>query len=87
MSEARIKQLMSELIKELESAESVDEETLEAARRLEGGIHDVANPEVDTSDSTVLDDAIALEARFAARFPVAERILRELVNSLSRIGI
>ena len=87
MSEARIKQLMRELINELESAESVDEETVKVARQLEDDIHDLANPEVDTSDSTVLDDAIALEARSAARYPVAERILRELVNNLSRIGI
>jgi hypothetical protein len=35
----------------------------------------------------VLDDAIALEASFAAEYPVAEKIIRELINSLSRIGI
>jgi len=87
VSEARIKQLMRELINELESAESMDEETLNVAKQLEDDIHDLVNPEVDTSENTVLDDAIALEASFAARYPVAERILRELVNNLSRIGI
>ena len=87
MNEDRIKQLMRELIAELESAESVDADTVTVARQLEEDIQDLVNPEVDTTDSTVLDDAIALEARFAASYPVAERILRELVNNLSRIGI
>ncbi len=38
-------------------------------------------------NSPVLEDAIALEARFAANHPVAERVIRELIDSLGRIGI
>lgn len=87
MSEDRIKQLMQELLAELEAEETVNEDTVEVARRLESDIHDLVNPQVDTSDNTVMDDAIALEASFAARYPVAERIVRELINNLSRIGI
>lgn len=87
MSETRIKELLQELLAELESAEGVDPETLATARQLEASIEDVVNPEVDTSENTVLDDAIALEASFAASHPVAEKIIRELINSLSRIGI
>ena len=87
MSETRIKELLQELLAELESAESVDPETVATAKQLESGIEDLVNPEVDTSDSTIMDDAIALEATFAATHPVAERIIRELINSLSRIGI
>jgi hypothetical protein len=34
-----------------------------------------------------LENAIALEARFAATHPVAERILRELIAVLGRMGI
>jgi hypothetical protein len=45
------------------------------------------DPAVDSDENTVLDDAIALEAVFAASHPVAEKIIRELINSLSRIGI
>lgn len=87
MSEARIKELMKELVAELESAEDVSEETVSIARQLETDIHDLVNPEKDTTESTVMDDAVALEASFAARHPMAERILRELINNLSRIGI
>ena len=87
MSEKRIKELMIELIGELEKTASVDDDTVEVARKLESDIEDLVNPEVDTTENTVLDDAIALEASFAASHPMAEKILRELVNTLSRLGI
>ena len=87
MSEQRIKELINELIKELESTDGVAEEAVSVARQLEGKIDDLDNPEVDTSENTILDDAIALEASFAASHPVAEKLIRELINTLSRIGI
>jgi hypothetical protein len=87
VSEDRIKELMQELLKELEADEAVGNDTVEIARRLETDIHDLVNPETDSSENTIMDDAIALEASFAARYPVAERIVRELINNLSRIGI
>lgn len=87
MSEQRIKELINELIKELESIDGVAEEAVSVARQLEGKIDDLVNPEVDTSQNTILDDAIALEASFAASHPVAEKLIRELINTLSRIGI
>lgn len=87
MSEQRIKELMRELLAELEAEATVNEETVEVAKQLETSIDDLINPEVDTSENTIMDDAIALEASFAARYPVAERIIRELINNLSRIGI
>ena len=87
MSEQRIKELINELIKELESTDGVTEEAVSVARQLEGNIDDLVNPEVDTSENTILDDAIALEASFAASHPVAEKLIRELINTLSRIGI
>ncbi len=87
MSEQRIKELINELIKELESTDGVAEEAVSVAKQLEGKIDDLVNPEVDTSENTILDDAIALEASFAASHPVAEKLIRELINTLSRIGI
>lgn len=75
MSEQRIKELINELIKELESTDGVAEEAVSVARQLEGKIDDLVNPEVDTSQNTILDDAIALEASFAASHPVAEKLI------------
>ncbi len=87
MSEQRLKEIMTELVAELEKTEGVETETIDVARRLQSDIDDLANPEIDTSENTILDDAIALEASFAATHPVAERAIRELINTLSRIGI
>ena len=87
MSEQGIKELLEELRGEMQRTDSVDEALLTSIRSLESNIGDLVDPTVDSSENTVLDDAIALEAVFAASHPVAEKIIRELINSLSRIGI
>jgi len=87
VGDQRIKELMSELLSELQETEGVAENTITNARKLDADIQDLTNPDVDTSDYTVLDDAIALEASFAATHPMAEKIIREMINTLSKIGI
>ena len=87
MSEQRIKDLLAELRGELQRTDGVDEALLTSVRTLESSIGDLVDSTVDSSENTVLDDAIAMEAVFAASHPVAEKIIRELINSLSRIGI
>lgn len=87
MNEERVKLLLQELLDEINKSDEADEELLESAQQLQSDVDALLNPDVDTSDNTVMDDMIALEARFATNYPVAEKILRELVNSLSRIGI
>ena len=87
MSEQRIKELLEELRGELQRTDGVDEALLASVRTLESNIGDLVDPAVDSDENTVLDDAIAVEAVFATSHPVAEKIIRELINSLSRIGI
>lgn len=87
MNEERVKLLLKELLAEIEKGEEQDEELLASAQRLEEDVDALLNPDVDSTDNTVMDDMIALEARFASNYPVAEKIIRELVNNLSRIGI
>ena len=87
MSEQRIKELLEELRGELQRTDGVDEALIASVKTLESNIGDLVDPAVDSDENTVLDDAIALEAVFAASHPVAEKIIRELINSLSRIGI
>ena len=87
MSEQRIKELLEELRGELQRTDGVDGALVASVRTLESNIGDLVDPAVDSDENTVLDDAIALEAVFAASHPVAEKIIRELINSLSRIGI
>jgi hypothetical protein len=86
VNQDRIKLLLTELQAELARADEVDPETLELVRRLDENI-EVFIDSAEQRNSPVLDDAIALEARFAANHPVAEKLLRELIDSLGRIGI
>ena len=87
MTVQRIKELLQELEAELQHADDLEPEALDAMRKLNRDIRDLVDPQVDSSETTVLDDAIALEASFAVSHPVAEKLLRELINSLSKIGI
>jgi hypothetical protein len=87
MSKSRVTELMRELVAEIEGTPSLNKEVLVSAKKLESGINDLVDPEIDSSENTLLDDAIALEASFSATHPVAAKIIRELVDSLSRIGI
>jgi hypothetical protein len=85
VSQDRVKELLSELRSELASTDSLDKETLELARKLDQDMDLM----IEKSEPMVpeLEDAIALEARFAATHPVAERIVRELIAVLGRMGI
>ncbi len=85
MPEKRLKELLGELREELKGVD--DDDVMESLKQLEVNIEDLVDPETDSSENSAMDDAIALEARFAAKFPVAEQILREVVNTLNRIGI
>ena len=87
MNEEKVKQLLKELLEEITQGENPDQELLGSAQRLQSDIDSLLNPDVDSADNTVMDDMISLEAQFATNYPVAEKIVRELVNSLSRIGI
>jgi hypothetical protein len=73
----RTQQLIAELNKELGASESFDPETRELLRRL--------NEDVDPSSA--LDRAKRLRSQFAANHPVAERIARELVDLLGKMGV
>ncbi|MDP2380913.1 MAG: DUF4404 family protein [Pseudohongiella sp.] len=85
MGQDRVRFLLNELNQELAAAEDLDQETLDLARKLEKDMEQL----IERSEPVAaeLEDAIALEARFAATHPVAERILRELIAVLGRMGI
>lgn len=85
MGQDRVRFLLSELNQELATAENLDQDTLDLARKLEKDMeHLIERSEPMAAE---LENAIALEARFAATHPVAERILRELIAVLGRMGI
>ncbi len=83
MNNKRIRRLLAELNKELHSASDFDPETRELLRQLNEDLDEIAG---DLGDTT-LDRAKELESRFAAKHPVAERIARELVDAIGKMGI
>ena len=85
MGQDKIKFLLEELNQELALADNLDEDTLELARQLEMKMEQL----IERSEPVAagLENAVALEARFAATHPVAERMLRELIAVLGRMGI
>lgn len=85
MTQDRVKTLLTQLKAELSKAEDLDEETLALAQQLDSDID--ALLERQEPNSPEMENAIALEARFAANHPVAERIVREIIATLGRIGI
>lgn len=85
LNQDKVKRLLAELRAELSSTDTLDDDTRELAEKVDRNIDDLI--EASQPNSPELDDAIALEARFAATHPVAERIMRELIATLSRIGI
>ena len=87
MSNKKIRQLLAELHDEMQTTE-VDSDTRSLMQELDSDIHDLlssAPPGTDTN--LVVEQAKLLEAKFATRHPAAERFMREVVDTLVRIGV
>jgi type IV pilus biogenesis protein CpaD/CtpE len=82
MTQRRIKELLRELDSELRRTEDLDEDTrarLETlGRRLETE---------EPVDDSLSEQALEIEARFAANHPTAARIARQIADMLSNMGI
>ncbi len=88
MNEKNLKELLSNLHDVLEKTEKVDPETLDLVRDLDQEINRlVESGSTEVEFDNVIDQAKAVETRFAVEHPTAERFLREIVEALSRVGI
>lgn len=88
MNDKNLKQLLSQLNDVLDNTDSVDAETLALVRELDREIHRLTEAGEKSEDfDSVLDQARSVEAGFAVEHPVAARFLREIIDSLSRVGI
>ena len=83
MSSRRLTELLAELNRELKDQHELDDETRELLGKLNDDIERLAGEEAESH----LDRAKQLESRFAAEYPVAERIARELADVLAKMGI
>ncbi len=87
MSNRRIRELLARLQREIQDAD-LDDETRSMVRDLDTEIHDLleAGDEAEGGDS-VVEKARELETSFAAEHPTIERFLREVIDTLVRMGI
>lgn len=86
LKQDKIRSLLAQLQKELDNGVTLDNETIALLKKLDRNI-DTMIETAGKGNAPVMDDAIALEARFAADHPVAERVLRELIDTLGKMGI
>jgi len=88
MTDPNLKQLLSKLQDTLENMDEVDQDTLGLVRELDEEIHRLAQAGAPPDEyDNVLDQAKSIETRFAVEYPVAERILREIMDALAKVGI
>ena len=86
MAADRIREVLAELSRELERAEDVDADVRETMRDLQQRVEALDQSEHAAADS-MLDHVKELESKFAASHPVLERIARELVDAVAKMGI
>ena len=87
MSNERIKDLLTRLHAELEATD-VDAETRSLIKELDTDIHDLLDADSDTDDpNPILERAQLLQTDFANKHPVAERVVREIMDTLAKIGV
>lgn len=84
MSNERIKDLLAQLREEI-SKDDVDDALKKLASELDDDIHRVIDHDADSS--ALLERAKELEADFATKHPTAERFVREVIDTLARMGI
>lgn len=84
MSNERIKDLLAQLREEIGKAD-VDAELQKLMSDLDDDIHSVIEDDGDTG--MLVERAKGLEANFATKHPAAERFMREVIDTLVRMGI
>ena len=85
MSSERIRQLLTQLRKELDVAD-IDAETRTLMSELDADIRKTLDAHPNPVDA-LIDRAEAVGVNFALRHGVADRILREIIETLAKIGV
>ena len=84
MSKERIRELLSQLRQEIRNTD-VDDELQKLMGELDDDIHAVIENDEDVN--AVVERAKEIEADFATSYPTAERVMREVIDALVRMGI
>jgi hypothetical protein len=87
MSNDKIRNLLEKLHEEVQETE-LDADALSSLRELDSDIHQLLDSDnVAPSADSVVERAKLLEARFAVDHPTAERVMREVIDMLAKIGV
>lgn len=87
MSNEEIRQLLAKLQNEIHQTD-LDAETRSLVKDLDADIHGLLDSDsAETDTVSVLERAKLLEANFATEYPTAERFMREVIDTLVRMGI
>jgi len=87
MSNQKIRELLAELHDEVQKS-GVDDNTRSSLRELDSEIQDLLSSSTSEQNANVVvERAKLLEARFAVDHPTAERFLREVIDTLAKIGV
>jgi len=84
MNKKRIKELLAQLREEVRDTD-VDDDLKQLMGKLDDDIRGAIDDNADLD--AVIDRAKELEANFATNHPTAERVVREVIDLLVRIGI
>ncbi len=87
MSNEKIRDLLARLQDEVQDTE-LDADTRSSLRELDADIHDLLDSATSEQKiSSVTERAKLLEAQFAISHPTAERFIREVIDTLAKIGV
>jgi DNA-binding GntR family transcriptional regulator len=87
MSNEKIRKLLAKLHDEVRDTE-LDADTRSSLRELDSDIHDLLDSATSRQKiSFVMERAKLLEARFAISHPTVERFMREVIDTLAKIGV
>ncbi len=86
MSNENIQSLVSKLKDEISTTDKLDQDTRQMLESFDIDLQRVVDDNVENQVSLV-DTALELETRFAAEHPVAEGMMREVINALAKMGI
>ena len=87
MSNKEIRQSLPKLRNELQKTE-LDADTQSLVREMDSDNHDlIASNTGDEDSESILKRARLLESDFATNHPTAERVMREVIETLARMGI
>ncbi len=87
MTNKNIEQLIIQLSQEVDKAQ-LDDTTIKKLREFERHIEPYISAGIDNNNKhTLIDQAKQLEIEFAQRYPIAEGTLREIIDTLGKMGI